>query len=198
VPACADTFYQFKLNTSTISGSTGSLDFQFNAGTGSTQTATATVQNFTGGTFLTVSPTYGSVSGSLPGAVTFTNAAGDNELFGTFIYGSSLSFVLDLSGPAITAPTGLSTGSTTFYLEAFSDPLGVNPALTSDPNGIIATVTINPSGTTKAVAVSPNVNFVPEPGTNLLLGIGVAAIVATYRKRKAQSSLPESQTRQRR
>jgi hypothetical protein len=40
------------VNTSSINGTTGSIDFQFNPGPSTTQAATVQISNFTGATFL--------------------------------------------------------------------------------------------------------------------------------------------------
>ena len=66
--AHADAIYQLAVNTSSISGTNGSIDFQFNAGNGETQAATVTLLNLTGGTLGSETNT-GEVSGTLPAAV---------------------------------------------------------------------------------------------------------------------------------
>jgi len=182
----ADAIYQVSVNTSSIAGTTGSLDFQFNNGNGEKQAATVTILNFTGGTISNPS-TMGEVSGGpLPAAVTIGNGvqtnSGLDDLFETYTYGSSLKFTLDFGGPAVTAPNGLSTGNSEFFFSMFSDVGGTVPVLTSDPNGVAATVTVNPNGSISSTAVSPAVNFVPEPGSVALVGTAFGLLIGMRRR----------------
>ena len=193
--AYADSFFQVTVNTSSISGTHGSLDFQFNPGTGETQAATVQILNFAGGTYGGTNSTLGVESGGpLPTAVTLGNGlqksptATLNDYFETFTFGNTISFLLDLGGPAVTSPNGQSTGNSKFYFAMFSDANGSNPVLTSDPNGIAATVTVNPNGPVVAQAISPNLQFVPEPSSLWLVAValGLAGSATLARRRLAQ------------
>src|SRR5579862_2557176 len=58
----ADVSYLVSVNTSSVSGNSGFLDFQFNPGNSTTQQATAVISNFTGGATQAVPTTTGSVN----------------------------------------------------------------------------------------------------------------------------------------
>src|SRR6266478_3730883 len=113
-PALATISYQVTIDTSSISGNAGFLDFEFNPG-GSSQSAFAMVSNFSPSGSLSNSPSIvGNVTGTLPPAITITNSTFFNDYFAGFTYGASLSFALTLGGPAIDAPNGTASSGSTF------------------------------------------------------------------------------------
>ena len=92
--------YDVTVNTSAISGSAGSLDFQFNPGPLVTQPASLQILNFTSNGTLSGSPTLtGDVSGALPSTLTFDNGTGFNDYFQGFTFGKTLVFKVTFSGP---------------------------------------------------------------------------------------------------
>jgi len=98
--------YLVTVNTSPVNTTSGFLDFQFNPGDASSQSATAQIMNFNsgGGTlvFNLGSPQASlSVSGTLPDTVTLVNGTPVNDYFQEFTYGDFFSFVLSLTGPAL-------------------------------------------------------------------------------------------------
>ena len=126
--------YEVTVNTSSISGTAGSLDFNFNPGPLVTQAAFLQILNFTSdGTLAGACPCVtGDVSGQLPATLTFDNGTGFNDYFDDFMFGSTLSFQVSLYGPALSSPDGVSTSGSTFAFSMFSDAAGTIPALTSD------------------------------------------------------------------
>jgi PEP-CTERM motif len=187
--------YQVTINTSAVTGTSGNLDLQFNPGLlPGTQLATASVQSFsTNGTLGTATLT-GDVSGTLPGPLSFDNQTAFNDDFQAMVFGTNIQFDLLLSGPALLAPDGTSVSGSIFGIGLW-DSTGINPLLTSDPNGFAGIVNINldGSGTTSTfltntggppvVTFTPKVTtIVPEPGSILLFGTGVMAIVGRVRK----------------
>jgi hypothetical protein len=175
--------YEVAVNTSSISGITGSLDFNFNPGPLVTQTASLQILNFSSGGVLGGSPSLtGNVTGGLPSTLTFNNGTAFNDYFQGFTFGSTITFAVSLFGPALSAPDGVSTSGSTFAFSMFSDAGGTTPALTNDTtNGFAFTVDVNLDGTTTATNFSPEttltpVSAVPEPCSLLMLASGLALI----------------------
>ena len=185
--------YDVTVNTSSISGTTGSLDFNFNPGSLVTQSASLQILSFTSNGTLAGSPELtGDASGALPGTLTFDNGSGFNDYFEGFTFGSTLSFDVSLYGPALSAPDGTSTSGSTFAFSMFSDAAGTTPTLTSDTtDGFAFTVDVNLDGSTTVtnyssetgiVAASGPVSAVPEPGNLALIGLGLGAISLVRRR----------------
>lgn len=121
------------VNTSSIIGTAGSVDFNFNPGPLVTQAASLQILSFSSDGSLTGIPTLtGDVSGVLPATVTFDNGTGFNDYFQGFTFGSTLSFSVSLYGSALSSPDGVSTSGSTFAFSMFSDPAGTMPVLTRD------------------------------------------------------------------
>jgi hypothetical protein len=177
--------YDVTVNTSSIAGTAGSLDFQFNPGPLVTQTAKLQIQNFTSDGTLGSPMLSGDAVGALPGTVSFDNLTGFNDYFTGFTYGSALSFQVNLYGPAVTSPDGISTSGSYFAFSMFSDPGGTIPVLTSDlTDGYALTADINLDGTTtitnyssQLTVTNPVTVTAAEPSTLLLLCSGLASLV---------------------
>ena len=159
--------YDVTVNTSSITGTMGSLDFQFNPGPLTTQSASLQILDFTSDGTLAGSPSLtGDVSGALPATLTYDNGTQYNDFFEDFTYGTTLSFEVSLYGPALSSPDGVSTSGSIFAFSMFSDPAGTVPVLTTDTvDGFAATLNVNLGGTTT----------VTDPSTET----SVAALTAT-------------------
>jgi hypothetical protein len=182
--------YQVKVNTSSLTGQVGSLEFQFNPGPFLTQDADLQILNFSSdGTLDPLAlgtQTIGDVSGTLPGTLTFNNGSFFNDYFENFTYGSTLTFVASFYGPALTSPDGISGSGSSFAFGMFSDPDGTIPALTTDTlNGFAVTTDVNLDGTTSTDIFSSqtSVSAVPEPSCLLLTGLGILGLFAMSRCR---------------
>jgi len=177
--------YFVTVDTSSVSGTTGSLDFNFNPGPLSTQAASLQILNFAGnGTLAGDCPCgTGDVSGQLPGTLTFDNGVGFNDYFDDFTYGSSISFDASFYGPALSAPDGISTSGSALAFSLFSDQAGTVPVLTDDTtNGIALTVDVNLDGTTTLTDYSTQTEIeqaspIPEPSTMSLLALGISLLL---------------------
>jgi len=181
--------YDVTVDTSGIAGTSGSLDFQFNPGPLVTQAADLQIQNFASDGTLGSPILSGDAGGALPGTVSFDNGGGFNDYFTGFTYGSTLSFLVKLYGPAVTSPDGISTSGSEFAFSMFSDAGGTLPVLTSDSvNGYALTAGINLDGTatitnsSSQLTITTPVTAAPEPSTLLLLGLGLASLVFSRRK----------------
>ncbi|HWB95906.1 MAG TPA: NF038129 family PEP-CTERM protein [Bryobacteraceae bacterium] len=166
----------------------GSLDFQFNPGPFVSQAASLEVLNFGGDGTLAGSPSLmGDVSGGpLPCTLIFDNGSAFNDYFEDFTFGSTLSFEISLSGPAVDTPDGTATSGSTFAFSMFSDAADTIPALTTDSaNDFTTTVDINLDGSAMATNLSTQTTIsprsaAPEPNTCVLIGsaIGIAEVAA--------------------
>lgn len=181
-PAHADLRFQVSADTSSLSGQSGFLDFQFNPGDSTALAATATVTNFTsvGGILAPSAILTDDATGSLPGTLTLDNGTIYNDAFQGFTFGSGVSFTVTLSGPAISNPSGTVGSAFAFSLYAAD---GVTSLLTTDPNGSVVTINLDPNGTasTYTFPQSPTDNtpvgnvtqagttVVPEPSTATII-----------------------------
>ncbi len=182
--------YTVTAGTSSLTGTTGSLDFNFNPGPLVSQAASVQILNFmTDGGVSGTPSTLGDVSGALPGTLTFDNGTPFNDYFQQFNFGSSLTFGVSLFGPALSSPDGVSTSGSTFAFSIFSDLAGTIPALTTDTvNGFGYLVNVNLDGTTTVtnnLTSGGSVGVTPEPGTFSLLG--TALLGCTLRLVKTKS-----------
>ncbi len=187
--------YGIAVDTTMLAGSTGSLDFNFEPGPFAAQPATVQIRGF-GGDGVPVGSALitGDASGSLPGTVQLNNSTGFNDFFQTFKFGSTLSFAIALSGPALTPPAGTLSGST-FAFSVFSDAQGETPALTTDTlDGYALMVDINPNGSTSLVnyatsaTVSTPMSTTPEPPSALLVTGPMLLLLILGWRRTLQSS----------
>jgi PEP-CTERM motif len=191
--------YDVTVDTSSINGTMGSLDFNFNPGPLVSQLAQLQILNFTSdGMLAGACPCgMGDVTGQLPSTLTFDNGTGFNDYFEDFTYGSGISFAVSLYGPALSSPDGVSTSGSTFAFSMFSDAAGTIPVLTSDTvDGFAFTVDVNLDGSTTVTNYSaqtsvaqaggspggPPSGSAPEPGTLGLMAIAMAAIGAGLRR----------------
>jgi hypothetical protein len=181
--------YTVLVNTSSIAGTTGSFDINFNPGLLVTQAASLQILSFSTDGSLNGTPSLiGDVSGALPATVTFDNGTAFNDYFQGFTFSSTLSFNVSLFGPALSSPDGISTSGSTFAFSMFSDAAGTNPVLTTDhANGFAYIVNVNLDGTTTATSFLPGTSAVPEPSSMVLLGT-IIALGAILRFRRYVAS----------
>ena len=185
--------YNVTVDTSSISGTSGSLDFQFNPGPLTTQAASLQILDFSSDGSLAGSPSLtGDVSGALPGTLTFDNGTQFNDYFDDFTFGSTLSFQVSLYGPALSSPDGVSTSGSDFAFSMFSDPPGTIPTLTTDTvDGFASTIDVNLDGTTTVTdpsiqTIIASSTVIPEPSNLLLMATGFCGLAGILLRQQAR------------
>jgi hypothetical protein len=180
--------YDFYVDTSSLAGTTGYLDFQFNPGDTPYDAGSATLSNFVSDGTLTGSDAapFGDVSGTLqagPVVIDDLNNSGLNEYTPGFTFGSYFAVAVSLEVPV----SGLATGGNIFSLDVedsnFNSLLGGFPAITIN----LDATTGNPSVVNNA-GNAADVTATPEPGTWMLLLTGISG-VALIRRRKSASAV---------
>lgn len=182
--------YVVNIDSTSIAGTTGYLDFQFNPASSSSTAASAAVTGFsTDATPLGSLGNIGNATGSLPGDLAFDNGTPTNEVTEQYTFGNNFTFDVTLSGPAV-GSTG--PDSSTFFVTLFDG--GFNP-YSQGPGGAIGTIDINPDGSTTAMTFAPvsmpgptatitSMSPVPEPGSLALVAIGAGFVVAISRRHR--------------
>jgi len=188
--------YLVTMNTSSIDGTNGSIDFALFPGAGTDLTLTATVSNFItdtgvyGGTqTLTGNASGGPVTSGGTLTLFDDTVSQDNDDLESFTYGNTLSFLVVLRGDAVDAPDGLGTSPNEFDFYTYSDTAGT-PVLTSDPNGISGTIDVSPEGIAGTTAVSADLTISPEPESIWLFAgaLGFAGAALVLRRIRAGNS----------
>jgi hypothetical protein len=193
VPALAAFVYDVRINTASLAGSNGFIQFQFTPG-GVAPAAEATVSllDLEGGVVL-ASPlpdVEGDVSGSLPGPVVLGNGEALNVLYQAVRFGTHLAFTIGFDGAFITDDSA-KVGSR-FDLEFFD--ANDNLAPLPPPGGTGTPVTgpalvfdLTPGEVEPTLYVDGQVSEVPEPHPSLLLAGGLLVLALVARRRQARS-----------
>ncbi len=182
--ALADNF-EITVNTSSLTGTSGYLDFQFNPGDTPFDAASATLTGFTTDGILTAAlPNIGDVSGALPGQVVINNTQVLNEYTPGFTYGSFFDVFVNLTIPTI---SGTATGGSSFTLDVedtnFNSLLGAFPAVEID----LDATTGQPSITNNSGGAATVTNVTPEPDFLWLAGLGLAGLIVARRRQIASN-----------
>lgn len=180
--------YDVAIDTSSLSGVSGGIYFQFNGGL-NPDPASIQIDTFLigapGGLVPTPVPvTDGGVTGSLdllPLAIDNSGALNDYLHYLTF--GSDIFFTVDFLLPPVL--TGDSGSTFSFGLTA-SD--GITPVLTQDPSGFNGQISYDTNGvfTTTTLgndSIETITSVVPEPGTGFLLACALSAVCVRLRRR---------------
>jgi hypothetical protein len=182
--AHADEIFTVTVNTQSLAGTTGYVDFQFNPGELATQSATVDIKNFAGATYLASSQTDvgGASGGPLPATVVLTNSTVYNDDNEGVRFGNTMTFTLDFTGGAVNAPNNSPSGSS-FAFSLF-DSTDTNPLLTNDPNGFAAVVNISGSGIVTTSTPSSAVIVSPEPASWLTMCSSLGLFIGAYLRRR--------------
>jgi hypothetical protein len=170
--------YDVSMDTSSQSGNSGAIYFQFAPGLNA-DLATVTIDGFAigapGGLVSTPSPFFdGNVSGSLDSlTLTIDNSQGLNDYEEFLTYGPTLNFHITFDIPSVLVGQG---GSAFVWQLTAAD--GLTPVLTQDNSGNIGTIAYDTSGhfTTDTLGndlVESIVTTTPEPASIALITISV-------------------------
>ncbi len=175
--------YHVEIDTSTFSGA-GFLDFAFIAGNSPAPGASATLSNFSGA-FGALESQEGSVSGSLPGTLTFGNSGAYNDWFHNVTLGGKFAFNIVFGGDFLTTAgnagttfgVGLLDASGTAYLGNVNGNV-LQFELTPLNGGVPASI----AGSTYASIAS--ISAVPEASEWMMLTGGLALVGLALRRRQ--------------
>ena len=164
---------QVDVDTASLSGTTGNVDFQYNPGPNVVDPSFVTIDFFApGGQLNGVRQISGAVTGLLPGSLRIDNTTAFNDYFEGFTFTNSLSFRVTFDGPS---PTGSATSGSQFAFSLYAAD-EVTPLLVRYPDsGAYAIGDVGPGG---AVTFAT-----PEPATLALFGIGFLVIGTKARNR---------------
>lgn len=213
--------YQVTVNTSTVSGTTGYMDVALDPGTLGALGVTAVIGGFTGATLSTntTTTTSGSATNlyfidgdvfttpasaptllSSSNTLTLENTNSNNELTQALEFGTTLSFILTLSGPGVSLSGGATSISGTNFVLDFLNDAQTAYELTTDTTGssalgwAVGVVEISNTGLATAIAnPSPNglntteITAVPEVSSWVLSGTLLLGVAAIRRRRQITS-----------
>jgi hypothetical protein len=164
--------FQVNVDTSTLAGTTGNVDFAYIPGIGVVDTSFVTIDFFApGGQLNGVRQISGDVTGFLPGSITIANTNLFNDYFEGFTFTNALSFKVTFDGPP---PGGTADTPSTFAFTLFAAD-ETTPLLGNGPNGEYAIGTVDPAGVVTFSA--------PEAGTFALFGLGFVTMAIRLRNR---------------
>jgi hypothetical protein len=173
------------VDTTSLTGTTGALEFSFIPGNLTAPPASATISGFTtDGTLVPPPAVMGDETGTLPGPVVLKNDQTFNDYYEAFTYKSKMSFFVTL---AASAPSTIPIDTTfSFFLY---DRNGNPISNSNSPSGEAFDLNIN--GLTGAATLVPYyppptmtvLQGVPEPSSVLLLGLGATAVAGLGRLR---------------
>ena len=175
--------YVVVVNTSSLGGTLGSVDFNLDPGPLGSQAASAQITGIAGGVASGSPFTSGDGSGTLQSTVNLDNGTAFNDVFQPFLFGPSVTFDLSLDGPALSAPDGISLSGSILAFSLFSDAAGTVPALTTDTlDGFGITFAVNLDGSTTVTnytsgsvsVIGSAAGATPEPAAWWLVSTGLS------------------------
>jgi hypothetical protein len=214
-PAFGDTLtFQITVNTASVSGTTGYVDFQLDPGSLGAAGVTASIIEFSGATLSTNTTTTGTVTGTnlyyIAGDVftspasspilispfntlTLMNEDSSNELTQALTFGTSASFDLTLSGPGVSLLGNAGSTSGTAFLLDFLNDAQTAYTLTNDTTGSTASgwadlINVSNTGVVTATPAqggfSQMVIITPEPSSMQLSLIGIGLLLLAISVRR--------------
>lgn len=173
-PALAVTWY-VNVDTSSLVGQAGWLDFQFNPADASAPAASVTLTSFSStGLILSTATRSGDVAGSLDSTLMIGNSQFFNDFLQAFTFGTSMSFSVNIDMPIPNSSGAGSAFSLSLYDSSYN-------SLLADPNwGASLVINANDNGAMNVLAqtapVSLSTSPVPEPQSALLWLSGLGLV----------------------
>lgn len=189
-PVSAATAYHVSVDTASLVGTAGFLDLQFNPGDVTAPAAMALLNGMAGDLTLNAGAVVdGSVTGALPGPLSFANDTAFNAVLQPVTFGNVFDFTINFSG----AYEGALSGSGTRFSLALLDTF-YNPLATVDPAGTILQFDLMPGGDVSATTFdvmlgTPSIvslTAVPLPAALPLL-FSALGVVGFMRRSAAQT-----------
>ena len=185
--------YSVNIDTSSIAGTTGSVDFQWNLGAVNSL-LTASVASFSNGSMLTSAPVLlsGAFTGSLASgySLNFDGASAFNYVYQDMTFGSSISFMLTLpdTAPAQSDPT---SDSGFFVAVLDANQASALTTTSADNQALAFTLQASSAPTFEAytsLATVASVSAVPDPATLALMVSGLIGLIGmnALRRRSAK------------
>lgn len=178
--------FEVTVDTSSLAGTSGFVDFQFNPADTSAPAATAGILDWLGDLSLLGAPSIeGSVIGNLPGALQLVNDTPFNDYFQSVQFGQSFSFTLDFTGAFASTPSLLGTS---FALSLYAVD-AITPLLSIDDTGSLVRFDLASNGITfqtfppdLSTAPVTQVSPVPLPAAVWLLLSAMAGLFGVRRR----------------
>jgi hypothetical protein len=181
--------YEVKVDTSSLAGTSGGLEFTFAAGNTPAPLDTSTITMFTSDGVLAPPPptTSGDVLGVLPATMSMDNQ-NPSLYFQPFTYRTFIDYIVTLTSTA-----GNPSSADTLFAFYLFDQNGNPVSGPGSPSGEVLDINIEgPSGAVDppvtypppSITVTP-LNAVPEPSSIVLLGVGLGAILVRARRRRS-------------
>lgn len=184
IPSLAAMIYHVNVDTTALTATTGFLDLQFNPGGGGAAGAQVVLNGWSSDAGLSAGATYdGSVTGALPGSLTFLNGQALNALLQPLAYGSHIQFDLVFSGAYESQSAGVGTRFSLALLDNAYDSL-----LTTDSSGTVLQFELSDNGVTVPMTFASDVSggtpvstvsAVPLPAALPLLLLGLMTLGAS-------------------